>query len=406
MASKNIILISVDALRWDHLSCFGYENISTPAIDEIAAGGVLYENCMTASCLTPVSMASVLTAKYPNKHGLSNPFKKIQTTSMTEIIKAKGYRTAGFTGINFLSRRCNFHKGFDSFKEPQEGWHHKKYKGAKGEELVTNWGYWWVPEYLDWIEKNLDSNFFIWGHYFECHVHAEEWLLSEGKIKSGELSENWYYDAKIKYMDENLFRPLLELLKRKGIFEDTMIVIMSDHGETFNEHPHKEEYPQHRTMYNSDLRSTLIIRDGLATGKKVKNLVRTIDVAPTILEQIFHEKIPDADGKSLVDLNDEDRIAYSEEMYEKRGAGSLQAIQDGNCKLIRNNTLNTEEFYDLTADYMEKNNIINERGKSEVACAFRKELDRLKENRISEKEIVGDEEAIIIERLKNLGYIE
>ena len=198
---KNVIFISVDALRPDHLSCFGYDKIETPYIDEIAKKGAIFENCITVSCLTPVSMASTITGSYPKKHGLRNPFKKIQTPTLAEYFKKNNYKTAGFTGINFLSKRCNFQKGFDLFKEPEEGWYHKEYKSQEGRELTTNWGYWWVPEFMQWIEENSKDKFFVWGHYFECHVHAETWLLEEGRIQEGILSENKYYDAKIKYMD-------------------------------------------------------------------------------------------------------------------------------------------------------------------------------------------------------------
>lgn len=406
MEDRNIILISVDALRPDHLSCYGYEKIETPAIDEIATKGAIFENCITASCLTPVSMASVLTAKYPNKHGLRNPFQKIQTTTIAEILKRKGYKTAAFTGINFLSRRCNFHKGFDLFKEPQEGWHQKKYKNEGGEELITNWGYWWVPEFLNWIDKNSANKFFIWGHYFECHVPAEEWLLKEGRIKPGELAENNYYDAKIKYMDESFFKPLIELLKKEDLFENTIIVVMSDHGETFDEHPCCGNYPQHRTMYNTDLRSTLIIKGDFASGSSMKTQVRTIDIAPTIIGPIFNEKIPGIDGQSLINFEGKDRIAYSEEIYEQRGAGSLQAIQDGRFKLMRNNTTKEEEFYDIVADHLEQSNLIDEKREDERVKLFRKELDRLMVSEMKGEEVSGDDEEIIRKKLKSLGYIK
>lgn len=406
MNYKNIILISVDALRPDHLSCYGYKKIKTEAIDEIAFNGAIFEKCMTASCLTPVSMASILTGKYPNKHGVRNPFNKIQTTTIAEIIRGKGYKTAAFTGINFLSKRCNFHKGFDLFKEPWEGWHHKKYKGDKGEELITNWGYWWVPEFLEWIEQNSDNRFFIWGHYFECHVHAEEWLLKEGRIKQGVLTEDRYYDAKIKYMDENFFRPFIELLKVKGLFENSIIIVMSDHGETFDEHNHEKDYPQHRTMFNTDLRSTLIIKGGFVGGSRINVQVRTVDVVPTIMDLVFNEEVADADGKSLLHLDDEDRLAYSEEMYEQRGAGSLQAIQDGRFKLIRNNTTKKEEFYDILTDPLEKNNLIGKENENNVTKFFRRELDKLRDSEIRKEEVIGTDEEIIKERLKSLGYID
>jgi len=407
-----VILISLDAVRPDHLGCYGYDKIKTPNIDEIATNGVLFENCITASCLTPVAMASALTGVYPNRHGLRDPFSAVNFETVTEYFKKEGYETAAFVGIDFLNSARKFNKGFSIFKEPTEevGWHKKKYKSQDGREVDTIWGYWWVDEFLDFVEKNHDRNFFVWGHYFETHVAAEKWLLGAGLIKEGLLADWDYYDAKIKCADERLFGPLIDILKRNGIWEQTTIVLMSDHGETFDEHPHKDSWAQHQSMYNTDLRNALIIKnERLGKNVRVRNKVRTIDCVPTLLE-VFHSEAPGLDGESLVPLvaksKPTNRIAYSEELYELRGYGALQAIQDERFKLIRNLSLGEEEFYNLAEDPLEKKNLIAKGQYQKLINNFREKLEEfLVTNVDNAPPFSREQEDQIKKRLKSLGYI-
>jgi arylsulfatase A-like enzyme len=407
-----VILISLDAVRPDHLGCYGYDKIKTPNIDEIASNGVLFENCITASCLTPVAMASTLTGVYPNRHGLRNPFCSVNFETVTEYFKKAGYETAGFVGIDFLNAARKFNMGFSVFKEPTEevGWHKKNYKSQDGREIGTIWGYWWVDELLHFVEKNHDRNFFVWGHYFETHIAAERWLLGAGFIKEGLLADWDYYDAKIKCADDRLLNPLIDVLKRNGIWEQTTVVLMSDHGETFDEHPHKDSWAQHQSMYNTDLRNALIIKnEHLGKNVRVRNKVRTIDVFPTLLE-IFHSEAPGRDGESLVPLvaknKPTNRIAYSEELYELRGYGALQAIQDEKFKLMRNLSLGEEEFYNLAEDPLEKKNLIAKWQYQKLINNFREKLDEFLVTKVDNAPPFSrEQEDEIKKRLKSLGYI-
>lgn len=411
---KNVILLSIDALRPDRLGCGGYCGVPTPNIDEIAAHGVTYENCISTSCLTPVSMASVITAKYPSRQGLRDPFGHIKATTVTELFKNKGYETAGFTGINFLSKRCGFDKGFDIWSEPtaETGWFQKKYQDKEGQggEMTTQWGNWWPPQMMEFLDKNKDKPFFTWGHYFEVHFHAEKWMLKQGMLEEGVNSENAYYDAKIQYLDEHVIGPINKHLKDNGLWDKTMIVFMSDHGETMMKNPRLpldkmgEDYPKHRTMSQDDLRSTLIMTGGLRQpGAKESRLVRTIDVVPTILDACFNEGLWDADGQSLY-KDFMVRPAYSEEMFEKRGAGALQAVQNSRFKFIRNNTTHTEELYDLRNDPRETKNIVGEPGMQKTVEISRQQLDA----HVSSPEkspFSPEDEQVVLDKLKELGYI-
>ena len=412
---QNVILLSIDALRPDRLGCGGYQKISTPNIDDIARAGVTYDNCITASCLTPVSMASVMTAKYPSKHGLRDPFGRIDSTTAAELFKDKGYATAGFTGINFLSRRCGFDKGFDVWDEPtaETGWFQKQYKEeakGDGEEMTTQWGNWWPPKLMKFMDDNKDKPFFIWGHYFEVHFHAEKWMLKQGMLEEGVNSENAYYDAKVEYLDKQVIGPINKYLKDNGLWDNTTIVLMSDHGETMMQDPTRKltdmevDHPKHRTMSQDDLRSTLIMKARLdLPGTRVSKLVRTVDVVPTLLDTCFGEGIFEADGQSLY----KDFVsypAYSEETFERRGAGSLQALQNDRFKLIRNNTTGEEHFYDLREDPREENNLINEAKYKRSFELCRRQLDKHKPD-TSGSQLKPEEDKEVLRMLEELGYI-
>jgi len=422
MKKRNIVLISVDEVRPDHLSCYGYERLQTPNIDRVAKEGVLFETCISAACITPLSMASVLCGAYPNKHTVRDPFSRIQSKTIAETLKEYGYKTAGFVGNGLLGARHGFAAGFDDFDEPTKdaswgSWF------AERKELFYE-GNWWVDRMLEWLKKNHSSTFFIWGHYFETHEGAEQTLLRDRFIKKGELSEFNYKDAKIKYMDEKLLGGLLKAFDDLKLWEDTILIIMGDHGTNLGEHPAKPVphrsynliYPQHTTLYDVDLRVALIIRDkSLPGGKRVKGMVRSVDVVPTLLDllEIPKDKM-NFDGATLVPIIAEAKAeglgAYAEMLYPLvERMGSLQAFRTDKFKFIRDLTKGVEEFYSLLDDPLEQNNLIEEvrESKKQELEDIRKKLNvHLFELKGKGAAFSEKEKEEIEERLRRLGYME
>lgn len=402
----------MDAVRADRLSCYGYKGIKTKGIDTIAKEGILFKNCIATSCLTPVAHASILSGKNPDKTGVRDPFSKIKTKLISEIFKEQGYKTAGFVGIDLIGSRHGFNKGFDYFDEPtgDSSFHTMWFKGDK-QKIKATLGNWWVDRMFKWLEEHADSPFFIWGHYFHVHFLAEKELLYSGKLKPDELYDYAYYDAKIKYMDEQLFQPLIKKLKKLGIWHTTTIVITSDHGETLGpKQPTWKtfyfDYPQHKTMYDPDLKIPLIIKNRYLDPKIIDHTVRSIDIVPTILDLLDIPVKEDFDGVSLLPLikgeNFPELIAYSEELFKNRGPGSLQCVRTPRYKLIRNLTKNTEEFYDLQKDPEEKINIIDttDPKEREIIELFRKIMDKMYES--YESKVVFSEKEKIKKVLKKL----
>jgi len=420
MTNRNIIIISLDEVRHDHLSCYGYKRINTPAIDQVAKEGVKFGTCISSADFTPIAMGSVISGKYPNKHGMRDPYSYVTGPSISSILKKNGYKTAGFVGNGLLSKKHGFAEGFDFWNETSKetSWLEIQYPGAKSDEIFYEGNY-WVEEFFKWLKDNYKENFFIWGHLYETHEGSAYSLIKKGLIKEGELSEFNYYDAKIKMADEKLIGRLLDTLNKLSIADNTTLVVMSDHGTNLGEHPVKDipwrkkgtRYPQHTTMYDHDLKVAMIIKgEGLPKGRTIKGIVRSIDLVPTLLDLVgISTEEYSFDGLSLLPLIEKDEAregVYSEDLFEPRGKGALQSLRTKDFKFIRNLTLGTEEYYDLDNDPLEQNNLI-EKINREKLIGLRKKLNVfLRTQVVSSKAISQKEKEVIDQRLRALGYIE
>ena len=418
MAKKNIIVISLDEVRPDHLSCNGYKKINTHHIDLVAKEGVRFETCISTADFTPIAMGTVITGKYPHKHGVRDAYCHITGPSIGEILKKNGYITAGFVGNGLLAKQHGFADGFDFWNETSKetSWLEVQYAGS---DQIFYEGNYWVEEFFQWLKNNHKDRFFVWGHLYETHEGSEHTLLKKGLIKKGELTEFDYYDAKIKMADEKLIGRLLTTLDELNVSDDTILVVMSDHGTNLAEHPVKpipwrkddKRYPQHTTMYDHDLKVAMIIKGGgLPKGKEVKGMIGSVDLVPTLLDLVgVSSKTFDFDGSSLLPAIEKGeargREVYSEDLFESRGVGALQSIRMDDSKFIRNLTLGTEEFYNLRKDPQEKNNIINEIDKDKT-IELRKKLNIFLKGSVSQgRQFSKKVREKIDKRLRALGYV-
>lgn len=421
MEEKNIIVISLDEVRPDHVSCYGYKRINTPSIDQIAKEGIRFETCITTADFTPIAMGTVITGKYPHKHGMRDPYCQITGPSIGGILKEHDYLTAGFVGNGLLAKHHGFAEGFDFWNEATKdtSFVELQYPGSEIGEIFYEGNY-WVEDFFKWLKVNYKEKFFVWGHLYETHESSEHSLLKKGMLKEGELSEYAYYDAKIKMADENLIGRLLKTLDELKISEKTVLVVMSDHGTNLEDRPAKtipwrkveKKYPQHTTMYDHDLKVMMLIKgEGLPKNKIVKGMVGSVSLVPTLLDLvgISIEKY-DFDGKSLLPyiLQGEAKgvEVYSEDLFELRGEGALQSIRTDTLKFIRNLTQGTEEYYDLINDPQEKNNIANQIDK-ETKISLRKKLNLFLKGQVSKgSEFSQKKKEEIDKRLRMLGYIK
>ncbi len=412
MIKPNFVLVTMDEVRPDHLSCYGYETIRTSNLDTIAQGGVIFEDAFSASCFTPVAHASILTGLYPYNHGLRSAYDCIETKSLSHFLRESGYQTAAFVGVDLIGTANGFDSGFDCFDEPQDmrAWRVTTYE----ENRVVLWGNDHIDRMLKWIEMNGSAPFFLWVHYFDCHEGAEKHLLEQGKLRKGALEEYSYYDAKIQFMDSFLFGQLLELLEKLAIDENTYVVVTSDHGTNLGDHPLPRNdslgitYPQHLTLHDCDLRVPLIIAgNGIPKKKRVRGIVRSVDIAPTILDLAGLE-VDGLNGVSLLPImrmeKAEDLEVYAEDLFSSRGPGDYQAIRDDKYKFIIDRRTGNEALYDLLL-FPDENQPLNTLSDNEkqLLQKWRRICDDTRP--AWQGNTTNRDMRIVEERLRALGYI-
>ncbi len=422
MQKKNLVLLTLDEVRPDHTSCYGYKRISTPNIDRIAEEGVLFEEAISSSCFTPISHAAMLTGLHPPLNSMRDPYSFLQARTLAEMLMDRGYHTAGFVGVGIMGAQAGFNRGFELFDEPkedEESWEIHQFPGdERGGEFVL--GNWWIPRLLKWIEENHTSPFLVWGHFLHTHEGSEHQLLADGRIKEGELSEFRYYDAKIKLADKEVVGAVIELLERLGVYENTIIAVLSDHGTILGERPLPRipwrgghAYPQHITMYDLDLRVLWVMKGpGLPVGKRTRGQVRTVDFTPTVLDLMGFSTVKDFNGTTLLPAIEsrisKGLVAYAEEIFEPRGLGVLQAIRTDRCKYMINRTQgDAEEFYNLQSDPDEEVDLIDILDEEEhlLRKEARELCDRYMGMQASRAPMSEEEREKVKARLQMLGYM-
>jgi len=423
--SNSVILLTIDELRRDGLSCYGNKNAKTPYADSLAADGVIFDGAIAGADFTPICHAGLLTGTYPNKHNIRHPFSYLRGTTAAEVFKGLGYKTAGFVGVSFLGSKHGFERGFDLYDEPYEGIR-GSHSGSYPEGAYTL-GNWWVERFFDWLDNNHESPFFVWGHYFFVHQGTEDFLLEQGLLEKGVRDEFYYLNPKIELMDNLLLKPLIERLKSWGIYHQTNIVLMADHGSNLGEHPVAPApgkgfyHPQHVQLYDEDISIPLIIKaEGLPKGKRIPGMVRQIDVMPTIFDLMGIDTKIDFDGVSLLPFVEKGKAegltAYFEDLFDDRGPGALQGMRTDKYKFWRNLTRWTEELYDLEQDPRELHNLAGEKliSDPDLVISMRKFLNKFltqqlvpisgKEN-VNEYQMTDKDKEVIEARLRSLGYI-
>jgi len=435
MKKRNVILISLDEVRPDHLSCYGYEKIRTANMDQIAADGVLFESNIAAGCYTGICMASMITGVYPNKHLVRDPFGKVQVTTAAQIFQKHGYTTAGFVGNGVLGCKHGFSQGFDVFGEPSVETSFNVWQPDESSEPF-HIGYWWVDDMIKWIDDNQSKPFFTWGHLFHTHRGGEVTMLQKGMLKEGVLPELFYMDAKIKATDDLLFGKLIAKLRELGLYEKTTIVVTSDHGTNTGEHAptefdyviypddperdaeaRKQYFPQHLNLFDVNVKTVMIVKDPELQGAvQLSGQVRSVDLLPSLLElHGIHDEGFDFDGESWVssvsDGRAEGRTAYLESLHEWESEKNalVQGIRTDEYKFIRNLADTTEQFYDLNVDPAERSNIIDDvrEPRKEELLQLRKMLnDKILSWRTGKDRLSKADQKEIESRLRRLGYME
>ena len=394
------MLITIDTLRADHLGCYGYGEIKTPVIDALANEGVLFQNAYTPVPVTFPSHVSLLTGTYPPFHKVRNNGNftlNDEVVTLAEIFADCGYQTSAFIGAYVLDSFYGLDQGFGyydgDFSEAKDN--EEQLVQEKRAEQVTD-------SAIQWLGKNHKSSFFIWLHYFDPHApYAPPSPFLE------QYSRN-LYDGEIAYTDHCLGE-LFQKLREFGIYDKTTIILTSDHGESLGEHG---ELTHGVFIYDATLRVPLIIKDGSfpASKRKVSELVRTIDIAPSLVKILGLNYAGPMHGKDFVNLihdkpEKEERILYCESYlpYYNHGWSPLTGLRAGSWKYIK---APKPELYNLKEDSPEQENVIQKQ--EEIKRQMEEKLEKLLSSLLpseSEHEINILPSQADMERLISLGYI-
>jgi choline-sulfatase len=394
----NVVLVTIDTLRADRLGCYGYSKIETPNLDRFARKGVLFENAVAQAPLTAPSHASMFTGVYPTVHKVRDTggfVLQSSNTTLAEILQQQGWDTAAFIGASVLNKRFGFNQGFtiydDEMPKPDAG----KMAGETAERRAGEV----VDRAITWLESQSGKPFFLWVHVFDPH------LPFDPPSPFRETYRGRPYDGEIAYTDQQLGR-LFEAINKKSP-ENTLIAVLSDHGESLSEHG---EYSHGVFLYDSTLRIAFMVAGpGVPAGLRVKQQARTIDLLPTLFALMGGAAPQGVQGTSLVpDFSGKEapaKYSYAETLYSKVNMGwaELRAIRTNRWKYIR---APKPELYDLVQDPAETTNVIASHPKE--AHELEAQLKAIMSsggNKGPEKVETTVVDRRTMERLRSLGYL-
>ncbi|MBN2040301.1 MAG: sulfatase [Spirochaetes bacterium] len=435
---NKIVFILIDALRPDHLSCYGYERNTSPAIDKIAEEGVTFTNVIANAPWTRPSTASIFTSLHASQHGVQTEKAGLSRNFLTlaEVIKDSDIKTAAVIGNGNASSAWGLDQGFEDYMDTREHW-----EGLPNAQMVFDLG-------REWLQKNKDNNFFLTLFAIDPHspykspaeyeelytdqprdriIRRPRWQYKKGENLDPRTVKNTIglYDGAIKYTDD-VIRDFVSELKRLDIYDNTTLIITADHGEGFGEH---NRYRHGYHFYDEIIRVPLIIKSPLIKEKGVTydRLTALIDLYPTILD-LYNIPVPAAcEGISVFNKNKKanyqhERVIFSE--YNNFGLHN-QCVRTAKWKLIYEAKADIEvfdsyikdrsllplflldkekyELYNLESDPFEKNNLI----RTEKATADKMKANLklfLSKSKKAVNEVEGEIDPAVMDDLKSLGY--
>jgi arylsulfatase A-like enzyme/Flp pilus assembly protein TadD len=385
---SSVVLISIDTLRADRLGAYGSKAGLTPNLDAFAPQAVLFEEAYSHVPLTLPAHASLLTSLLPPHHGVRDNlgYALAGKRTVADAFKAQGYRTLGAVSSFVLRRGTGISQGFDEYDDAiptrsDAALGHQQRDGTLTAKALS-----------DRI-AGAKGRFFAFLHLYEPHTPYEPPPRHAGHQNP--------YDGDVAYADE-IVGLFLDSLRSMGRYDDAIIAITADHGEGLGDHGEEE----HGIMlYRESLHVPLMIRlpNGRSGGKRVAATVRQADIAQTLLDLASVPTLENADGESLVPLMQgagPDRIAYAESFYGRlhMGWSELYAATEGRNRYIR---APRPEFYELSSDPFEKNNLIAQR----ASLAGRMDAWVVERSASQSFAQPGAVDAQTLEKLRSLGYL-
>jgi len=395
----NLLIISVDTTRADHVGCYGNRSVQTPVIDGLAREGVLCAQAVTPSPSTLPAHSSLLTGLYPCHHGAraNGTFRlEEKVTTLAERLKARGYRTGAVISAFVLDSRFGLDQGFDLYHDDlTKGMQYSAHMFRERAAELTN------EPATEWLREDPESPFFLWVHYFDPHAV----YMPPEPFRSQYADDP--YDGEIAYVDSQI-GVLLEQLKDLGVRDKTLVVYVSDHGEGLGEHG---EQTHSLLVYDSTLHVPMILNapSRLPAGKVIHRQCCLVDVVPTALFLLGEEVPPGLDGMNLCAASASDpRPVLIETICTMtlHGWAPLLGVRRTDYKYI---LAPTPELYDLGKDPRELKNLHDKRPElvrelgARLASWLGKDPYLATRKVVDLSNLVADEE--MLRHLGALGYV-
>ena len=402
--ATNVILITIDTVRADHLGCYGTKDVQTPTLDALAHDGIVFERAISQVPLTWPSHAAILTGLYPFQNGVQDftgqPLEP-RFRSVAQAFQQQGYATGAVVSAFVLDRSWGLARGFDFYDDAfaPEAFANRDLGlvDRRARESVTR--------ALAWLQKNSRRPFFFWLHLYDPHSPYDPPEPYRTQYRGHP------YDGEIAYADHELGR-LIAWLKHNQLYDRSLIVFLSDHGESLGEHGEQEHG---FFVYDSTVHIPLIVKPPAGSGVRagrVSRPVETIAVSPTLIRWAgIHDEIEkqlQSHGLlgSSAEIEDE---AYSETFYpfSSFGWSPLHALETSRYQYI---DAPEPELYDLAADPEEKNNLAAQQ--TAIAAVLKEKLKaRLQDHPFTPPKTGNSELSSselgpgALEKLRALGYV-
>lgn len=398
---RHVLLVTLDTLRADRLGSYGYAAAATPHLDALAARGLRFASAHTVVPLTLPAHSSLMTGTFPPYHGVRDNggfYLAEEHETLAEVLAAAGYRTGGFVGAFVLDSRWGIAQGFSRFFDDFDL---TRYENAPGMDAIQRPGSEVVDRALDWLAQDLETPFFAWVHLYDPHT---PYVAPEPYRSRFPATRSGAYDAEIAATDALVGR-LVNALAADGRLDDTLVVVLSDHGELLGEH---DELTHGFFLYEAAVRIPLMMAGPGIVATEIEEPVRIVDVLPTVLGWLGLDPpaaVQGVDLRPLVRGESLDLLSYSESWFPRYhyGWSELLSVQDRRFKLIR---APRRELYDLARDPGELHNLAHDELPPQ-AKALERALERWLDQVSSPRAKAGPQplDPATARRLEALGYL-